>query len=84
MVVILMKLISFYKYKTIQYLNKGGWPSGQWHQTVNLTTKVYVGSNPTPPIHFSFTLRFIINRFIINRFILRTLLAKCVIKDIHI
>ena len=27
----------------------GGWPSGQWQQTVNLSTKVYVGSNPSPP-----------------------------------
>ena len=25
-----------------------GWPSGQWQQTVNLPTNVYVGSNPTP------------------------------------
>lgn len=25
-----------------------GWPSGQWQQTVNLPTYVYVGSNPTP------------------------------------
>ncbi len=25
-----------------------GWPSGQWQQTVNLPTEVYVGSNPTP------------------------------------
>ncbi len=23
------------------------WPSGQWQQTVNLPTNVYVGSNPT-------------------------------------
>ncbi len=23
------------------------WPSGQWQQTVNLPTIVYVGSNPT-------------------------------------
>lgn len=25
-----------------------GWPSGQRQQTVNLSTYVYVGSNPTP------------------------------------
>ena len=25
-----------------------GWPSGQWQQTVNLPTKVYVSSNLTP------------------------------------
>ncbi len=27
---------------------KEGWPSGQRQQTVNLSTYVYVGSNPTP------------------------------------
>ena len=25
-----------------------GWPSGQWQQTVNLPTEVYVSSNLTP------------------------------------
>ena len=29
-----------------------GWPSGQWQQTVNLPTYVYVGSNPTPSTTF--------------------------------
>jgi hypothetical protein len=29
-------------------LGAEGWPSGQWQQTVNLPTYVYVGSNPTP------------------------------------
>ena len=29
-----------------------GWPSGQRHQTVNLTTNVYAGSNPAPSTSF--------------------------------
>jgi hypothetical protein len=28
----------------------GRWPSGQWHQTVNLTGQPYTGSNPVLPI----------------------------------
>ena len=35
----------------------GGWPSGQWQQTVNLSTKVFVGSNPSPPTIFSDNMR---------------------------
>lgn len=31
-----------------------GWPSGQWQQTVNLSTNVYVGSNPTPSTTLNF------------------------------
>ncbi len=29
--------------------NMGQWPSGQWHQTVNLTAEAYGGSNPSWP-----------------------------------
>ena len=29
-----------------------GWPSGQWQQTVNLPTEVYVSSNLTPSTIF--------------------------------
>ncbi len=29
-----------------------GWPSGQWQLTVNQSTHVYVGSNPTPSTIF--------------------------------
>src|SRR2546423_10952453 len=29
----------------------GRWPSGQWHQTVNLTGLPYGGSNPSLPTH---------------------------------
>ena len=29
-----------------------GWPSGQRQQTVNLSARVYVGSNPTPTTIF--------------------------------
>src|SRR4051794_19693917 len=32
----------------LRRLGAEGWPSGQWQQTVNLPTYVYVGSNPTP------------------------------------
>jgi hypothetical protein len=28
----------------------GGWPSGQWQQTVNLPSFEFEGSNPSPPI----------------------------------
>ena len=28
---------------------RGRWPSGQWHQTVNLTEQSYGGSNPSLP-----------------------------------
>ena len=34
-----------------------GWPSGQWQQTVNLPTEVYVSSNLTPS-----TISFVNNR----------------------
>lgn len=37
---------------TLQTAMPGRWPSGQWQQTVNLSTKVYGGSNPSLPIFF--------------------------------
>jgi hypothetical protein len=33
----------------------GGWPSGQWQQTVNLPSYEFEGSNPSPPTtHYAF------------------------------
>ncbi len=44
--------VKFFAYAGRGALRAVGWPSGQRQQTVNLSARAYVGSNPTPTTIF--------------------------------